>query len=495
LIVTNPANVYRFDFKIVKNLSVMMTSTPPWNLQYRRPATEFPLTPLPLLSGAIPSNFRGTLYRNGPARLERGGRRVGHWFDGDGAILAVHFTDTGAQATYRYVHTQEYLKEQQAGKLLFGGYGMVPPGSLWDRFTKPLKNVANTSVLPLPDRVLALWEGGLPHALDLQTLETQGKDNLEGLGSSLPYSAHPKQDPQTGEIFNFGISLGSKIQLNLYRSDKTGQIQQQGHIPLEGIPLIHDFVLAGQYLVFLISPVRLQILPTLIRWKSFSDALQWQPRQGTQILVVDRNSLQLVSRGETDPWFQWHFGNGWVDTEGMIGLTLVRYDDFDQTNQYLKEVATGTTSTPAKGSLWQIRINPQTAEVVTTEPLVERACEFPTVAASEVGQSLQRTYLSIHRPGVDIATEMFGAIAVFNHQSETLTVADLGENRYPTEPLYVPSEADPQGGWVIAVVFDSQKNESEVWIFDANQLDAEPVCCLELPSVVPNGFHGSWKTA
>jgi all-trans-8'-apo-beta-carotenal 15,15'-oxygenase len=470
-----------------------MTSTPTWNAQYLQPAAEFPLTPLPLLSGAIPSNFRGRLYRNGSARLERGGRRVGHWFDGDGAVLAVHFTETGAVATYRYVQTQEYLQEQQAGKLLFGGYGMVPPGSLWDRFTQPLKNAANTSVLPLSDRLLALWEGGLPHALDLQTLETQGKDNLGSLTSNLPYSAHPKLDPQTGEIFNFGVSLGSQIQLNLYRSDKTGQIQQQGHIPLKGIPLIHDFVLAGQYLVFLVSPVQLQLLPALFRLTSFSDALQWQPSQGTQILVVDRNSLQLVSRGETDSWFQWHFGNGYIDAEGMIGLTLVRYDDFDQTNQYLKEVATGQTSTPAKGSFWQIRINPQTAKVVTAEPLVERPCEFPTVAASDVGQQLQRTYLSIHRPGVNIATEMFGAIAVFNHHTETLTVADLGEHHYPTEPLYVPNEADFQGGWVIAVVFDSQKNGSELWIFDANRLEAEPICRLGLPGVVPNGFHGYWQ--
>jgi carotenoid cleavage dioxygenase-like enzyme len=249
LIVTNPANVDRFDLKIIKNLFVIMTSSPTWNTQYLQPPEEFPLTPLPLLSGAIPANFRGTLYRNGPARLERGGRRVGHWFDGDGAVLAVHFTDTGVQATYRYVKTQEYLQEEQAGKLLFGGYGRVPPGSLWDRFTKPLKNAANTSVLPLSDRVLALWEGEHPHALDLQTLETQGKDNLGGLASNLPYSAHPKIDPQTGEIFNFGVSLGSSVTLNIYRSDKTGQIQQQGHIPLKGIPLIHDFVLAGQYLV------------------------------------------------------------------------------------------------------------------------------------------------------------------------------------------------------------------------------------------------------
>jgi carotenoid cleavage dioxygenase-like enzyme len=57
------------------------------------PGKEFPLTQLPIISGKIPNGLCGTLYRNGPARLERGGKWVGHWFDGDGAILAVHFTD------------------------------------------------------------------------------------------------------------------------------------------------------------------------------------------------------------------------------------------------------------------------------------------------------------------------------------------------------------------------------------------------------------------
>lgn len=58
-----------------------------------KPAREFPLTSLAILSGEIPEGLQGTLYRNGPARLVRGDWRVGHWFDGDGAILAVHFRE------------------------------------------------------------------------------------------------------------------------------------------------------------------------------------------------------------------------------------------------------------------------------------------------------------------------------------------------------------------------------------------------------------------
>ncbi|MBE9013653.1 carotenoid oxygenase family protein, partial [Pseudanabaenaceae cyanobacterium LEGE 13415] len=107
----------------------MVTATRPysWNQSVLHTAKGFAPTSLPVLSGAIPEGLRGSLYRNGPGRLERGGIRVGHWFDGDGAILAVHFNDTGATGVYRYVETPEFLNEVQAGKLLYSGYGMSPP--------------------------------------------------------------------------------------------------------------------------------------------------------------------------------------------------------------------------------------------------------------------------------------------------------------------------------------------------------------------------------
>ncbi|HEY9741210.1 MAG TPA: carotenoid oxygenase family protein, partial [Coleofasciculaceae cyanobacterium] len=65
----------------------MITTSKPstrkaWAKAIAQPAQEFPPTPLPILSGKIPEGLRGSLYRNGPGRLERGGVRVGHWFDG-----------------------------------------------------------------------------------------------------------------------------------------------------------------------------------------------------------------------------------------------------------------------------------------------------------------------------------------------------------------------------------------------------------------------------
>lgn len=469
-------------------------SKPTWSQQFSAPASEFPLTPLPVISGKIPLGLQGSLYRNGPGRLERGGMRVGHWFDGDGGILAVHFTPQGATAVYRYVKTAEFQEEEQENRFIYGGYGMNPPGNLWERFTKPLKNAANTSVLALPDQLLALWEGGHPYGLDLHTLETLGANDLGGLAINTPFSAHPKIDPDTGDIFNFGQSLGSGIKLNLYRSDRTGKIQQQNQLPLDQFGMIHDFVLAGQYLVFIIPSVRLEFLPILTRLKTFSEALVWEPKQATQILIIDRNTLQLVNRLEADPWFQWHFSNGYVTEDRTLIIDFVRYADF-KTNQYLQEVATGKTQTLAKSTLWRLEINPTSGKLLSQEEVLNRHCEFPTVTPPEVGTKNNFTYLSLYPKDINPVEEILGTIARFDHRDQTLTEANIGKNCYAMEPIYAADQYNPQQGWVLTVVYDGNQNQSEVWVFDADHLDEEPVCKLRLPSVVPNGFHGTWKSA
>ncbi|RCJ19178.1 hypothetical protein A6S26_27390 [Nostoc sp. ATCC 43529] len=465
-----------------------------WAGAIAKPATEFPPTQLRILFGKVPDGLRGSLYRNGPARLERGGVRVGHWFDGDGAILGVHFTDAGVTAVYRYVQTAEYQAESKADKFLYTVYGMHPQGPIWKRWNPQIKNAANTSVLALPHKLLALWEATQPYALDLKTLETKGLDDLGGLDNGLPYSAHYKRDRHTGEIYNFGISLGTSIQLNLYKSDASGNIIQKSAFKLDRYSIIHDFVLTQRYLVFFMPPMRMKMLPFLLGLTTFSDSLLWQPQLGTQVLIFDRENLSLVSRGETDPWFHWHFGNGYENQEDSVILDVVRYSDFQQSNEYLREFATGETHTVPQGRLWQVHLNPQTGKVTATNEVIDRVCEFPVVPPSQVAQPWRYTYVALLPQRMNPGKEWFSAIARFDYKTDTLTEVDLGENIYTSEPIYAQDSQNPEQGWVLIVVYDGNSDKSEVWIFDGD-LDAEPVCKLGLPSVIPHTFHGTWNPA
>jgi len=63
-------------------------------------------------------------------------------------------------------------------------------------------------------------------------------------------------------------------------------------------------------------------------------------------------------------------------------VDVVRYEDF-QTNQYLKEVASGQTHTPAKSTLWQVHLDPKFGKVTAIQSVLDRhsGCATPTGAS------------------------------------------------------------------------------------------------------------------
>ncbi len=472
-----------------RDRDVFSQGKPLWSRAIAKPAVEFGPTHLPVLEGQLPADLRGSLYRNGAGRLQRAGQPVDHWFDGDGGILAVHFSDAGATGLYRYVQTQGFQAEEAANQYLYGGYSQMAPGPLWKRLGAKPKNAANTSVLALPDKLLALWEAGNPHALDLETLETLGLEDLGALQPRQPYSAHPKWDPQTGDLYNFGVVSGPKNYIQLYRSDASGQIRQQGQIPLPRTSLVHDFVMAGPYLVFLVPPVVLSLLPILLGTQGFSDALRWHPQHGTQIIVVDRHTLKEVSRIETDPWFQWHFGNGYQADDGSVVIDYVRYANFD-TNRWLKEFVTGYPVTPASAKLYRLWVDAITGKVLSNESLFDLECEFPIVAPHNTGQHHDSLFLCYKSQPKN--EEYFDGIGRLEPDSGRVSQATFAKGCYPIEPIYVPNS---QGsGWILTVVFDGNRDQSTIQILPADNLEAGPVCVLELPEVIPFGFHGTWKS-
>jgi all-trans-8'-apo-beta-carotenal 15,15'-oxygenase len=222
--------------------------------------------------------------------------------------------------------------------------------------------------------------------------------------------------------------------------------------------------------------------------------MRWKPELGTKIMVFDRDNLSLISTATVEPWYQWHFGNGYVDVDGNIVCDLVRYPDF-ATNQFLAEVATGETHTEAIGTLWQLTIDPKSAKLIRSEELTDRSCEFPIVQQSDVGQSWRYTYLSTHKPHSILHQELLGTIGRFDRQTGTLVTATLESHLYPTEPIYAADKYDDTQGWILSVIYDGVNHQSEVWIYNSDGLDDAPVCRLGLPSVVPMGFHGTWKSS
>src|SRR5204863_1653723 len=143
--------------------------------------------------------LNGTLYRNGSGRNELDGSWFPHWFDGDGMISAIRFEAGAVHFRNRFVATENYRDETRADRIMHRGFGKMRPGGVLANACRQPANVSNTSVVMESGRLLSLWEGGPPYELDPVTIETRGVADFGGTLKA--FSAHPKIDPDTGELF------------------------------------------------------------------------------------------------------------------------------------------------------------------------------------------------------------------------------------------------------------------------------------------------------
>ncbi len=247
----------------------------PWSAGFRSLAEEHDYR-IDEIDGQVPAGLRGTLFRNGSGRNELGGQWFAHWFDGDGMISAIRFDDSGIHYRNRYVATENYRDETRAGRIVHRGFGKMRPGGVLANAFRQPANVSNTSVVMDGERLLSLWEGGPPFGLDPATLDTRG---IETFGGALKaFSAHPKIDPATGELFNFGIDYGARTTLTPYRLDK-GVATRLPPVTLPYPVMNHDFVLTRNYLAFCLGPILVSPLAFLLGFKSFDGALHWEGKR------------------------------------------------------------------------------------------------------------------------------------------------------------------------------------------------------------------------
>ena len=81
-----------------------------WSSAYQNVEKELTKEPLTISKGHNIKNLNGTLLRNGPGILERGGQWVHHPFDGDGMITSIKFENGKPFLTNRFVKTKGYLE-------------------------------------------------------------------------------------------------------------------------------------------------------------------------------------------------------------------------------------------------------------------------------------------------------------------------------------------------------------------------------------------------
>ncbi|ACB54273.1 carotenoid oxygenase [Crocosphaera subtropica ATCC 51142] len=439
------------------------------------------------IEGQIPPDLQGTLFRNGPGLFEVGGESIGHVFDADGMLRVFRFQEGKIYFQNRYIRTEGYLKEQKANKILYRGFGTQRSGGwLANIFNTNLKNAANTNVVYWGGKLWAMWEGGFPHQLDPETLETIGIDDLEGLLNQETFSAHPRIIDHS--FINFGVSGMSPQTLTIWELNKQRETIKSSSCPLDGFSLFHDFLVTPNYYIFIKHPFKLNPLPFLLGIKSLEQCLTFDDQNTAKIIIISRDSQQMEIL-ETEAFFGFHHGNAW-ELNNKIYLTTICSDTFPQRENDKMELDKMSFEQPIFGQLWQITLD-LSSKAVTREPLLERSCDFPSVHPAFVGQENRYLYLSVASQPTNKAPTQ--AIMKYDQSNGKYQIWSPGERSFAGEPVFVPRQGEvaEDNGYLLSVVYDASRHRSYLVILDAKNLNS-PLAKCYLTHHLPQGFHGTW---
>jgi all-trans-8'-apo-beta-carotenal 15,15'-oxygenase len=445
-----------------------------------------------LLRGRWPAELRGRFYRNGPALFERAGERYHHWFDGDGMVQ--QFTLEGAQGNGRVTHkgrlvrTAKLRAEQQAGRFLMNALGTSieggPPGSGPDAF-----NTANTNAIEHAGRVLAMWEGGSAYAMDPRDLSTQGPVTWGKDLAQMPFSAHPKVDPQ-GHLWNIGTSGPSVV---VWHIDPAGRLVnvQVGPSPFPG-GMVHDVAITERYLVVPLPPVSLD----------FSKPTDGGPRrfamkagEPLRILVMDKADIHKRRVFELPPQMVFHVGNAHETKDGQIQLSYIGAPDawFLDRGAVALMAAHGVPAGVVNTQIVRLDMRSGRASAQAFDGNVE----FPRVDPRRNGLPTRFLLTGAAWTHGQPGGALLHGVQLLDTQSGRRVRFDYGAHVVAEEHILVPKpgKSGELDAWLLGTTFDSRRQATVLNVLDAAHIEDGPIAQAVLPYLLPLGFHGNFTPA
>ena len=452
---------------------------------YAPVAEELALQDLKLLKGAIPTNLNGVYLRAGPnARYAPNGRY--HPFDGDGMVHAAHFENGHLTYRNRWVHTEGFVEEQQAGKSTHFGIRETLKG----RPDKRLKDTANTDMVGHRGRALALWYmSGDAYEIDPITLETLGKSTaISHSGGKI--SAHAKVDEITEEMMFFDYGNDAPyMHYGVVGAD--GQLKHHVPIDLPGPRLPHDMAVTEHYSV-------LHDLPLFHDHEAMAlgrHKIQFHPEMSSRFGVIARfGAAESIRWFNFTPCYLYHVVNAWEEGDWVVMVGCRYMPALDALgNIDAQRTAKDVAELVMHARLWVWKMNMKTGETAEHVLNTQHNAEFPSYNGRLTGRKTRFGYLVDHSETV---TLQWAGVRKFDLE----TGADLGgwsddaQHSWYSEPWFAEADA-PQAeddGYLISFQWNDALQRQTLDIFDARDLACGPVAQVELPQRLPAGFHACW---
>ena len=339
-----------------------------------------------IVEGELPLDLNGTLYRNGP-NPQFAPRGQYHWFGGDGMVHAFQIDQGKVAYSNRWARTVKWNLENQAGESLFAAFN---PMENDPRVANVETNgIANTNVIWHGNKLLALVESNAPFELDPVTLESIGSwtfnNKLKGA-----MSAHPKIDPETGEMLFFAYNADGIIspRMAFHVADRDGNLIRSEWFDAPYAAMVHDFITTRDYIIFPIMP----LTGSMERAMQGGPVYAWEAQKSSYIGIMPRNgTVEDIRWFEGDPAYVFHPMNAHNDGEKII-CEVCQYEEAP-----LFPHADGSKPDPEKSSaklmrwVFDLSVNTNTYKV---EQLDDMRTEFPRLDERFAGLSYRHGYFA-----------------------------------------------------------------------------------------------------
>ena len=442
-----------------------------------------------VIKGEIPKDLAGALYRIGPNPQFAPRDANYHWFLGDGMVHAFHLEGGKARYLNRWVRTPKWQAENAAGQALFGSWGN--PMTTDPSVMGADGGVANTNIVWHAGKLMALVESHKPFAVDPKTLAPEGYQSFGGDLMSR-FTAHPKTDPETGEMLFFAYSAGDMPLNNLVSYGAVsaeGQLLRQDVFEAPFTSMIHDFMATARHVLLPILP----LTGSLERAMSGKPAFAWEPDKGAYVGVMARDAgVETLRWFNTEANYVFHFMNAWEDGDRIIADVM----QYEHAPLFPNPDGSPGKQGGARLCRWTFDLA-GASNAIRREYIDDLYGEFPRIDDRRAGLSYRHGWYGAkldRRGGGEIILD---SIAHMDMQTGARSVYSLPLGDKVSEPVFVPRSADAAegDGWLLATAYRAAEDRSDLVVLEAQDVAAGPVAIAELPRRVPFGFHGNWVGA
>ncbi|KAJ4415933.1 hypothetical protein N0V82_007054 [Gnomoniopsis sp. IMI 355080] len=464
------------------------------------------------VTGTIPHDINGTFYRIQPdARFPPLFEDDIH-FNGDGSVTAIRIANGHADFKQRYVQTDRYKAETAARGALFGRYRN--PWTDNEAVKGVIRTASNTNITFWRGMLLASKEDGPPFAMDPVTLETLGRYDFEGQIKAPTFTAHPKFDPETGEMICFAYEAGGdgndgSCDVVVWTIDADGKKTEECWYKAPFAGMIHDMGVSKNYVVLPLTPIKVNV----DRMKNAGEKFAWDPNEDQWYGLVPRRGgkSEDIIWFRADNAFHGHVAGCFENEEGHVVIDLTVADGnvffWWPPDPKPADFQPGPNRFTSPTTRWILDPKAKTDTRITPALVWPTNGEFSRIDDRWVTKKYKHFWLSKVDPArpYDFAKCGPPAGGLFNclgHYTWDLDkpLAQGKEDVYwagPTctfqEPAFIPKDGGGEGeGYLVALLNHLDVLRNDVVILDAQNLAQGPLAVVHLPLKLKLGLHGNF---